>query len=252
MKQPLDPNEIRPDPAPVQQASILIFAKYPIAGKVKTRLVPPLSFEQAATWHEAAMRAVCERAVYFKQNIAKVSRYNITVVLVGAPDSQLESFRKMNLTGINDYWPQGEGHLGQRLSRAIDRAFNQSADAVVLLGADSPTLPQDHLLQSLSVLESNDVAINPTHDGGYCLLSLRSPCPSLFEKIDWGSSTVADQTRAQAQAAKLALAELPPWYDIDCFDDFEKMVEDFDADELAELESSIALRQLTHELLIQV
>jgi len=252
LKQPLDPNKIRPDPAPVQQASILIFAKFPHAGQVKTRLVPPLSFEQAATWHEAAMRAVCERAAYFKQNIAKASRYDINVVLVGAPNSQLDSFRKLNLTGINDYWPQGEGHLGQRLSRAVDRAFDHRADAVVLLGADSPTLPQDHLLQSLSLLESNDVAISPTHDGGYCLLSLRSPCQSLFEKIDWGSSTVADQTRTQARAAKLALAELPPWYDIDSFDDLEKMVEDFDVDELTMLESSIALRQLTHELLTQV
>jgi len=249
--QPLDLRKIRRDPAPVKQANILIFAKYPQAGQVKTRLTPPLSYKQAAQWHEAALRAVCERVGYYKRHIPQTDRQAINVVLVGAPDAQLDSFRAMKLAGIDDYWPQGTGDLGQRLSHAIDRSFNHHAEAVVLLGADSPTLPSDYLSQSLSLLESHDAAMSPTPDGGYCLLSLHSPCPSLFEKVDWGTSSVADQTRAQALAAKLTLAELPPWYDIDCFDDLQKMSADFDVDKLSKLDSSIALRQLTRELLTQ-
>jgi len=235
----------------VRQASILIFAKSPQAGQVKTRLVPPLSFEQAAQWHEAALRTVCERAVTYKQDAANAEGYDVNVVLVGAPDSQLDLFSNLHIAGIDDCWAQGGGDLGQRLSRSLVRAFNRHADAVVLLGADSPTLPLKYLSKSLSLLNSNDITMASTHDGGYCLLSLRSPCPSLFEKVDWGTSSVADQTRSQALAAKLNLAELPPWYDIDCFDDLKKMSADFGVDNLAELESSLALRQLTHELLIQ-
>ncbi len=234
------------------QASILILAKYPQAGQVKTRLVPPLSPEQAAQWHKASLRAVCERTTSCMLNSTQSQPYTTNVILVGAPDSQLHSFRKLQLTGIDDYWPQGNGDLGQRLARVVDRTFSGGTDAVVLLGADSPTLPLDYLSRSLSLLETLDAVMAPTHDGGYCLLSLRRPCPTLFDMIDWSTSAVAEQTRRQARLTKITLADLPPWYDIDSFDDLQKMLDDYGKDALVKLASAIALQQLTSKLVEQV
>lgn len=188
----------------------LIFAKYPQPGLVKTRMTPPLTNEQAASIHCASLLAVCERVKTLP---------DVEIILVGTPDEKLDEFTKIVSDNVDQYWTQGAGDLGERLSRAVDRAFSLSADAVILLGADSPTIPDEYFHQTIDLLSQRDAVLGPCEDGGYYLLALSKPLPALFQHIDWGSENVADQTRKRAAEGTIDLSELKTWYDLDRYDD---------------------------------
>ena len=200
--------------------NVLIFAKYPEPGAVKTRMVPPLTFEQAATLHRLSLQTVCEIVM---------DAAGLDATLVVTPDDTVASFGAV--VGRSDVacWPQGDGDLGSRLRRAVSRAFDDGARGLILLGADSPTLPVSYLQDAISILGGHDVVMGPCDDGGYYLLGLRGPHTAIFEQIDWGGSLVASQTRARADAADLDLAELPTWYDLDRFDSLARAADDLGA-----------------------
>ncbi len=199
---------------------ILVFAKLPESGKVNTRMVPPLSPEEAAMLHVSSLRAVCELASSFP---------SCEVILVGTPDNRVDVIASLVASWVTDHWSQGRGDLGQRLSRATDRAFKTGADVVLLLGADSPTLPPRLLAGAIEALETHDAVVGPTDDGGYYVLGMRRFWPALFARIDWGTERVADQTRHRAAAAGIDLEELEAWYDLDRFTDLERACRDLQA-----------------------
>lgn len=203
---------------------MLIFAKYPQPGAVKTRMTPPLTPEEAAELHLASLRAVCENLPM---------NAGLAPVLVVTPDQRVDQTVEMLSGTVSDVWPQGEGDLGERLSRAADRAFEAGADrqagftgSVLLLGADSPTLPKAYVSDAINALTRHDAVLGPTHDGGYYLLGLRRRVPSLFDRIDWGTSLAADQTKERAVEAGVDLAELRIWYDLDRFTDLRRAYDD--------------------------
>ncbi len=197
------------------KTTALIFAKYPTPGQVKTRLVPPLTPQQATDLHRAALAATCElvRAVG-----------GVRSVLVGTPDDTVALLARQLDTLIDDHWPQGGGSLGDRLVRAADRAFADGASAVLLFGADSPTIPIAYIRQAICSLEHHHAVMGPCYDGGYYLLGLAGPQPALLDRIDWGSDRVAEQTRAQARSTDIDLYELPTWHDIDRWADLPRAV----------------------------
>lgn len=190
--------------------AVLIFAKYPDPGRVNTRLVPPLTYEQAAGLHRAALAATCELVRTLSST---------RLVLVMTPDDTLDRLIAELPTPVDAAWGQGGGSLGQRLARATVRALEGGAEGVVLLGADSPTIPKAYLREAIDAMATHDVVMGPSHDGGYYLLGLTKAHPALFDNIDWGTDRVAAQTRARAADAGLRVHELAPWHDIDRFED---------------------------------
>lgn len=180
-------------------------------------MVPSLTPEEAAALHAASLFAVCER-------VAEVSTLDSRLVVT--PDERVDDLRGLAPPHVSGTWPQGNGDLGQRLTRATDRAFQEGAGGLILLGADSPTLPTDYLTQAAGSLSKHDAVLGPCDDGGYYLLGLRQPLPALFECIDWGGDQVADQTRRRAAAAGIDLQELPTWYDLDRVDDLARAARD--------------------------
>ncbi len=188
----------------------LIFAKYPEPGAVKTRMVPPLSPHEAAALHSAALTVVCEQVR---------SHSVLEPALIVTPDHRTGDFARRFADSQLPCWPQGDGDLGQRLLRAVGKAFDADVDGVLLLGADSPTLPFGYLQDAVAMLADHDMVLGPSEDGGYYLLGLRRTIPALFDGIDWGGSKVADQTRHRAIRAGINPVELPVWYDLDRFDD---------------------------------
>ncbi len=98
----------------VPRIFVLVFAKLPESGKVNTRMVPPLSPDEAARLHMSSLRAVCELASSFP---------SCDVVLVGTPDNRVDVIGSLVTSRVTDHWSQGQGDLGQRLSRATNRAF---------------------------------------------------------------------------------------------------------------------------------
>jgi rSAM/selenodomain-associated transferase 1 len=110
---------------------------------------------------------------------------------------------------------QAGADLGERLAGAFDALLAAEGDRAVVMGSDCPGLEAAHLAQAFDALESHDVAIGPTRDGGYYLIGLARRAPALFEGIAWGTDEVHEQTTARARAADLSIAELPVLDDLD-------------------------------------
>lgn len=220
----------------------LIFAKAPQAGLVKTRMTPPLTENQAALLHQRCLQSVCER----------VSTLETKLILVFTPDDQREVFQNLISDHIDDYWPQGAGDLGDRLNRAVDRAFSLCADAVILLGADSPTLEIEILHQTIEQLSQHEVVLGPCEDGGYYLLAMSHPQPDLFRDIDWCSDCVADQTLERAAVAKIDVFELQTWYDLDRYGDLALAQRDLSTQSTNHLPATKKLQEYIDELILYV
>jgi len=196
-------------------ARILIFAKAPQPGKVKTRLISRLGEAGASDFHEECICHVVERRS--GANLAPV-------VLYAAPDATAPFFRGL----ANDYPiqladQQGSG-LGERMLSATRESL-RGADAVVLTGTDAPALFNTHLRQALAYLyDGVDVVMQPAADGGYVMLGVCCAYPELFEDMPWGSNKVARLTRERCRSLELGLFELPLCWDIDRPADYDRLI----------------------------
>lgn len=178
---------------------IVIFGKAPVAGKVKTRLIPALGAEGAAAL----------AAQMLERTIAAARETVLAVELCGDPDPTLwYAGAPVSLTF------QGAGDLGERLARAAERALS-SVEPVILIGADCPDLTSTHLEEAAERLERYDAVIHPTFDGGYALLGLRRFDRSVFSGIDWSTDRVADQTLERLAALGWSIAAGERLRDVD-------------------------------------
>lgn len=218
----------------------LIFAKYPASGAVKTRMTPPLSGEEAAALHEACLRAVWE-------NVASVPALEMKLVVT--PDDQAIDLARLIELDEHACWPQGDGNLGDRLNRAIERALTAEYRHVLVLGADSPTLPTDVLTDAVTRLADGEIVLGPCDDGGYYLLGLCESLPALFDGIDWGGADVAQKTRDRAISAGVSLHQLRPWYDLDRFGDLKRALGDLTESDLTRRPMAGALRRRVDALI---
>lgn len=229
------------------QATVLIFSRYPQPGKVKTRMTPPLTSQEAAELHLASLRTVCEN--WQSQLAGLQACRDLTSVLLVTPDERVDDLAAMLAGSVAESWAQGDGSLGERLCRATDRAFAAGADAVLMIGADSPTLPAKLMMDALTALASHDAVLGPTRDGGYYLLGLRRPIPLLFDRIDWGTDRVAEQTRQRALEVGVDLAEVRSWYDLDRFDDLRPALGDLSASDEPLRPAAASLKRLMNGLI---
>jgi hypothetical protein len=188
---------------------IAVMAKASIPGKTKTRLVPPLSFDEAAAFNTAFLRDVAAN-IAAAGTEAAVACY----MAYGPPGSH--DFFTANLPGASliESWRPG---FGDCLFVAIEQVLARGHTSAVVLNSDSPTLPTALLIETARVLaQPGDRAVlGPSSDGGYYLLGLKAPHRRVFEDVAWSTAQVAQQTRARAAEIGLALHQLPEWYDVD-------------------------------------
>ncbi|HEX8639678.1 MAG TPA: TIGR04282 family arsenosugar biosynthesis glycosyltransferase [Allosphingosinicella sp.] len=163
---------------------ILIFAKEPVPGQAKTRLIPALGADGAAALASEMLERTVEAAL----------ATGLEVELCGDPDPH----RWYSGPTVSLH-PQGEGDLGARLARAAERVIAGGKSAI-LIGTDCPDLDACRLGEAAAALERYDGVIHPTIDGGYALLGLRRSDPSIFGAIDWSTDRVARQTTARLTA----------------------------------------------------
>lgn len=207
MKEPLY-NESRDK---VNRGNVLgVFAKRPRAGEVKTRLASDTSTAWAAQVASA----------FLLDTLTRLASVNARRFLVFSPDEAAEELAGLAGSSFN-LLPQGDGDLGQRLSRFIER-FTASGP-VVAVGSDSPTLPTACIEQAFTDLERVDVVLGPATDGGYYLIGCRRFFPELFVGIDWSSPHVLRQT-VERLPTEIRLSLLPPWYDVDSLEDWQMLV----------------------------
>lgn len=180
---------------------LLIFAKQPVPGYVKTRLTPQLSSKQAATFY----------ALSQMDTLKSAQRLNLKIVIcyTGERGYFSHQFPQIELCD------QGDGDLGQRLQRMFAIQWQRGVQQVCVIGTDSPDLPVEWITEIFTHLEQHDVMTIPATDGGYVLLGCSRPCPELFQNINWSSSQVLQQTREHAQQAGCRYAQLHQWQDVD-------------------------------------
>ena len=196
----------------MNSATLLVFARLPQAGMVKTRLCPPLTATEAARVHRVCLEAVMHGVL---------SLGGVDAVLVGTPDGSGPAFQRLFGRRRVRVWDQGAGTLGDRLARAMRRAFGDGATRVAAIGTDTPQMDAGYIEAAWAGLDDADAVLGPTDDGGYCLIGLRHDPQwghdpgRLFENIDWGTSRVAEQTRARIRSQEWSGVELPTLYDVD-------------------------------------
>jgi len=192
---------------------ILVFAKAPEPGQVKTRLIPALGAEGAA---ELYMRLL-------KQTVVSVAAADLAPVqLWCAPNSTHAFFQQLACRYELSLYDQSGVDLGERMSSAADLALKES-EAVVLIGADCPMLGSVYLSQSLQwLMDGNDAVVGPAEDGGYVLLGLRQNDAVLFEEMPWGGDQVLRLTRERLAGLGWCWQELEPLWDIDRPSDLER------------------------------
>ena len=193
---------------------VIVFAKNPEPNQVKTRLLPTLSPEQAATLYTAFLIDWCK-------TLAELPDVDI-VIAYTPPEAQ--SDLQALIGGDAIYIPQIGAGLGERLTSATQWAAEHGYTKILVVGSDSPTLPISYISQAITLLDSRNIVIGPSTDGGYYLIgfsveTLATTVPHVFEEIAWSTVEVFQQTVARIQSAKATLGLLPPWYDIDTAED---------------------------------
>lgn len=207
--------------------ALIVMAKTPRPGYVKTRLRPVLSDEQCA---ELARCLLIDTA-------AKVKDVAVATVIAYAPDDSGDEMRS-HLRFKGRFMAQRGSNLGERLESAITEIDTEGFWPVVVIGTDSPTLPASYIESAFEHLheKTNSVVIGPTDDGGYYLIGMSRPEAKLFRNIAWGTGDVLEQTVARAkEIPEVSILELPRWYDVDEPGDIFRLASELEMDENARL-----------------
>ncbi len=198
---------------------LLLFAKPPVQGRVKTRLNGKFGIENATMIHEQLLYSTARL----------INRCDfLSPQLWAGFDPEHSSFKNSLFTG----WPvylQHEGDLGLRMASASAEAlgFHQS---VVIVGSDCPALTEQYIEQAFTALEQgHEVVLGPAEDGGYVLVGLRRAIPEMFSNIDWGTDQVLVQSREQLKEAGVNWHELETLWDVDRPEDVWRWQAEYDA-----------------------
>jgi uncharacterized protein len=187
-------------------AVLLIFCKAPIAGQVKTRLIPTLTAEQAEQLHIELTLSILERAT--QQPLCPIQ-------LWCTPSIHHEFFNTLTHNYPITLWQQQGKDLGERMNYALNTALKNYQRAV-LIGCDCPSLTLQDLVAAIHALnEQTPVVLAPAEDGGYVLIGLNRPHPELFANMPWSQSHLMQQTRARCQQQGIAYYELTTQWDVD-------------------------------------
>lgn len=187
-------------------AAILIFTKAPVAGEVKTRLVPPLKPEQAALLHQKLVNRTLKMVT--KAAIAPV-------ILYCSPDDTHPFFIQCK----DEFRIQTARQEGEDLGARMLNGFNAALEKfryVILIGTDCPSMTSDYLEDAIQRLRSgSDLVIGPAQDGGYVLIGMKQSHAELFSDLLWGSDSVFGLTMEKAMLSGLQVSLLDSLQDID-------------------------------------
>ena len=185
---------------------VIVFARAPEPGKVKTRLIPALSAAGAAELHRRLVRHTLGAATGARLG---------PVELWCAPDAGDPFFRECERRLGVSLSAQGEGDLGARMQRAFESALARAGRAI-LVGSDLPALSAQYLRDAdQALVRGNKVVLGPAEDGGYVLIGLSRCDPELFRDIPWGGPEVMAETRRRIASLAWRSSELPVLWDVD-------------------------------------
>lgn len=196
---------------PKTKKLLCIFSRYPAPGVCKTRLIPELGARGAARLQQY----MTEHILHVGQKVA----CDVLLCLRGGTPAEVSGWLG---AGVLYRYQQGGG-LGQRMVHQLKASFADGYQQVVLIGADCPAIDQPLLDQAFLALDSHDLVLGPSLDGGYYLIGMKQLSPELFSDIDWGTGKVAQQTMAAAELLGFSVLTLPVLGDVDCGDDLQTL-----------------------------
>ncbi|MEO6929787.1 MAG: TIGR04282 family arsenosugar biosynthesis glycosyltransferase [Casimicrobiaceae bacterium] len=195
------------------EVDIAIFARAPVAGHAKTRLIPTLGAQGAADLQHALMRRALATALAAELE---------TVSLWCAPDCEHPAFASCAKQPDVLLYPQQGADLGMRMLHAFVQLCARRP--AMIIGTDCPALTAVMLRTAATALiEDHDAVVIPAEDGGYVLIGLRHPVARLFQGIAWGGDAVMAETRKRLRRAGLRYAELAPSWDVDRAEDLDRL-----------------------------
>lgn len=194
--------------------SLILFVKAPVPGNVKTRLVPPLTRDEAAELYRGWVKDLCRTVLTLK---------GVSLRIAYEPHPL---FPDVSWTGQTEipFFAQTGDDLGQKMRRAFEIAFKSGAQRAVIIGSDSPGLPASLIEDSFRALGSNRLVLGPAQDGGYYLIGFQGRAvPEVFDNVAWSTSQVLGQTLENAKKCNLSLQILPEYFDVDLPEDLTKI-----------------------------
>ena len=195
--------------------ALIVFARRPEAGRVKTRLSPPLSAEQAAALYAAMLDDVLEVS-------AEAARiHDLEMWLAVTPADAVVEMSCRAPEGLR-VLPQQGRDLPERMSRALEAAVTRGAPRILLRGSDSPVLDGEKFGEALRILDEAALVVCPDLDGGYNMVGLRRPALGLFDH-PMSTGSVADDTVANARRLGWRCHELAPGFDLDTVEDLSRL-----------------------------
>lgn len=196
-----DSTKLSTGPVADNHCVLLVFAKQPLAGQVKTRLTPDLTPQQSATLYAFSLRQTIDQL--------SCGHYDVVICYSGDREYFAQRYPHCGLVA------QGEGDLGKRLKHCFRQAYERGWQRVCVVGTDSPDLPVERVMQAFDTLQDHDFVVVPACDGGYVLAGANNYYPTVFEQIEWSSERVLEQTRERLLLCQLRYQFLSPWEDID-------------------------------------
>lgn len=200
-------------------AALVIFARAPRLGRVKTRLMPPLSSREALAFHVACLESTARLAASLPRTI------EAWLYLTSGESAR----HQLRLPSSIRPSRQRGADLGKRLERAFKERSRAGAERVVVIGSDSPTLSRRLLLQAFAALVQAQAVLGPARDGGFYLIGLRvrgREIEGLLDGVEWGGPRAFRHVRARLRQAGLRVALLPESYDVDTAADMDRLRRD--------------------------
>lgn len=193
---------------------LLIAAKNPLPGNVKTRLTPNLSHKQASELYACFLQDLVER-------VFSLTEFDTYISFSENSDTDLEDLKKLLPYPNLKYQVQEGKDLGEKLKNSFKHFFNLGYKRIVIIGSDHPDLPLNILHKAFENLQKSNAVIGPANDGGYYLIGLSKPETEVFENIDWSTAVVFSQTIEKFADLKLSHDVLKVWSDVD---DYEALI----------------------------
>jgi rSAM/selenodomain-associated transferase 1 len=193
---------------------LIIFARQPLPGHVKTRLAGEVGVRPATELYAAMLEDVLERA-------ARLNGVRVLVfwAMENDPLPQRTDYPRLEMHR------QCGGNLGERMAAALETAFAGGIRSCCVIGSDSPDLPPEYITRAFQLLEQDqaDVVFGPAEDGGYYLVGMKRLWRRIFEDLAWGGNDVLESSCQRARELELRTALLPDWYDLDTLADLRKL-----------------------------
>jgi hypothetical protein len=200
-----------------KERCLIMFAKYPEKGKVKSRL--------SQYWQEDMV--VCLYRAFVEDLLARLSGGDYGFRIAYYPRNRAKHFRR-EFGEAFSYLPQIGTGLGEKMHNAFKKSFSEGYQAVVIIGSDSPDLPPRIVNEAFAALEKGGAVLGPSYDGGYYLIGFggESFTPEAFEGIAWGADSVGKTTIDILENARIRVHILPAWRDIDRPEDVVALIND--------------------------